>query len=499
MSENRRAIRTRQDVYARERVAAPDARSLLSIHSAGSGANSRIELASIIEYSNDAIFSRTFDGIVTTWNAAAQRIFGFTADEIIGRTSSVLLPRGHHDEFLKLVTRMRRGRVVEHFETERRHKDGQIIHVSLTLSPVRDMGGRLVGFSTIARDTTAQRRMRDTLARRERELEDLFDEASVGLAIVGRDGQLLRANRAFWELVGHSATEAGRSLKDFHPNTSLLRGLFIRLSQRETLHNFPTELVTCKGETKFVLVDANTFWEHGKFVHSRWFIRDISQRKRLERELLEISERERRGFAHELHDGLGQQLGGIAYLSNVLREKLRERAAPEAADAARVSALMRSAIEQVRRVARGLSPIRPQPEGLMDALRDLAQQTRELFGVRCVFQCGQPVSVHDAELAANLFRIAQEAVNNALKHAQPQRITVRLVQEKNSISLTVLDDGRGISPVSPTRKGLGLRIMHYRSGLIQGTLTVRPRPKRGTEVICAAPCLPLRVVGQDRP
>jgi signal transduction histidine kinase len=247
------------------------------------------------------------------------------------------------------------------------------------------------------------------------------------------------------------------------------------------------ELITRRDETKFVLVDANAFWEKGTLVHSRWFIRDISQRKRLERELLEISERERRGLAQELHDGLGQQLGGIAYLSNVLREKLLERSAPEAGDAARISDLMRNAIEQARRVARGLSPIQPEPEGLRNALRELAEQTTELFGIRCVLDCRRPVPVSDTELAAHLFRIAQEAVNNAVKHAKPRSITIRLAGERNRLTLTVADDGRGIGPISPTRSGLGLRIMQYRCSLIRGTLTVRRRRMRGTEVVCSAP------------
>jgi PAS domain S-box-containing protein len=448
----------------------------------------RGELASIVEHSNDAIFSRTFDGIITTWNAAASRIFGFTTSEIVGRSSRVLLPPGRKDEFRRLVTQMRRGRAVEHFETERMRKDGQCIHVSLTLSPIRDVSDRLVGFSTIARDITVRHQMRDALARRERELEDLFDEASVGLALVDRDGKVIRANRAFAELVNRPVPRVvGRSLKTFHANTAQLKDTLNRLARRQTFHNYPMEFLTRKGETKYVLVDANGFWEKGNFIHSRWFIRDISQRKRLERELLEISERERRRLAQDLHDGLGQQLGGIAYLSNVLRERLLEGGAPEAANAARISSLLRSAIEQVRRVARGLSPIQTEPVGLMHALRELAGQSKEFFGVHCAFDCRRPVPVHDAEVAAHLFRIAQESVNNALKHAAPRSITIRLNRARNRITLTVADDGRGIGPISPKRSGLGLRIMQYRCSLIQGTLTVR-RQKRGTEVVCSAPC-----------
>jgi PAS domain S-box-containing protein len=203
---------------------------------------------------------------------------------------------------------------VEHFETERLRKDGGRIHVSLTLSLVRDSSRRLIGFSTIARDITEQRRVRETLARRERELDDLFEEASVGLVLAAPDGGVLRANRAFLAMLERRAEQVvTQPIKAFHPGVTGLDDLLKRLASRETVHNVATEFLTAKGETRFVLVDADGLWENGRLVHSRWFVRDISRRRQLERELLENSDRERRSFAQELHDGLGQQLGGVAF------------------------------------------------------------------------------------------------------------------------------------------------------------------------------------------
>jgi PAS domain S-box-containing protein len=339
-----------------------------------------------------------------------------------------------------------------------------------------------------ARDVIDQEQTRLALARTERELNDLFQEASVGLVVLSRQGEVLRANRAFLELVDCPESRVvGRSLKRFHPDPVLLGKLLDRVARRQTLHNFATEIRASNRRSKQVLVDANALWEHGRFVQSRWFVRDISQRKRLERELIELSEREKRGFARELHDGLGQQLGGVAYLANVLRDKLAERNVAEANDAARIFSLVRAAIAQTRRVARGLSPIHSDPEGLMEALRELAVQTRELYGIRCRFVCRSRVHVADAGLAAHLFRIAQEATNNALKHAGAKTISVHLKESNGRIHLAVADDGKGIGPISPRRTGLGLRIMQYRASLVQGDLSVERRPVRGTKVVCAAP------------
>ena len=446
------------------------------------------QLAAIVEYSNDAIYSRTFDGTITTWNAAATRIFGYSAEEIVGQTSRRLLPPGKQEELRRLVRRLRGGKIVEHFETERLRKDGSRIQVSLTLSPIRDSSRRLIGFSTVARDISEQSRVRETLARREQELNDLFEQASVGLVLVRPDGRVLRANRAFLSLLDRPSHQVnGAPLGTFHPTPQVVEEMFARLESRETIQSFPTEFLNAKGETRFVIVDADGFWEKGHWMHTRWFVRDISRRRQLERELLENSDRERRIFAHELHDGLGQQLGGVAYLCNVLRESLTQRGAPEAGSATRIFELLRKAIEDTRRMARGLSPIPEEPEGLMDALRELAARTSELQGIRCKVGSRKPVLVSDTAMASHLYRIAQEAVHNAVKHARPRTISILLRLSQGRLILAILDDGHGIAPLSPNRKGLGLRIMQYRTGLMGGTITIVPRPLRGTEVRCTVP------------
>lgn len=445
-------------------------------------------MASIVEHTNDAIFSRRFDGVVTTWNAAAARIFGYAAEEIIGRSSRVLLPPGYKDEYSKLTARLRRGHLVEHFETERVCKDGTRIPVSLTLSAIHDVFGRPIGFSTIARDISEARRMRKALTHREEEMESLFEEASVGLLMVSPDRIVLRSNPALQSMLERNAEDIrGRPLKAFHPEAEVINSLFEQLGRRETIHNFPTEFRTAKGDTRFVRVDATGLWENGRLTGSRWFVRDVTRRHRLERELLETGDRERRRFAQDLHDGLGQQLGGIAYLLNVLREQLDEQALPEADNAAHILDLVRGAIEQTRRLARGLSPIREAPEGLMEALRELADQTCDPRRIQCRFHCSKPAPVHDTFVAEHLFRIAQEAVHNAVRHGQPRRITVSLRRAKTKLTLSVIDDGKGISPLSPNRKGIGLRAMQYRAALIRGMLAVTSRKPRGTKVCLTVP------------
>jgi PAS domain S-box-containing protein len=445
-------------------------------------------LAAIVEHSHDAIFIRTFARIVTSWNNAAAQVFGYDAAEMLGRSSDILLPSGQRDELEGLLSRVRRGEPVPQYEADRCRKDGRRVRVLLRISPIRSSAGRVTGCATIARNITHEEQARQTQPCRERELDMFFDGASIGLLLASPEGVVLRANQAFCALLERNSGQVvGRSLPSFHPDGGTLEDFLRRLLKHETLRNVSAVFHGGRGGIRHVLVDADGLWEEGRLVHSRWFVRDISRRRQLERELLEISDRERRGFAQELHDGLGQQLGGIAYLANVLRQRLIERTAPEVDEATRIFNLVRKAIEDTRRMARGLSPIRDEPEGLMDALWELAAQTSEVLNVRCRLICRKRILVNEPVVASHLYRIAQEAVNNAVKHGRAATITLSLRRRNTRLILTVADNGRGMRSLPPNGKGLGLRIMQYRAGLLRGTLEMRPRPKRGTEIICTVP------------
>ena len=181
-------------------------------------------------------------------------------------------------------------------------------------------------------------------------------------------------------------------------------------------HEFPVEISLSPLET-----------EEGVLVSSA--IRDISERKRLEKTVLEISEREQRRIGQDLHDGLGQHLTGIAFMSKVQEEKLEEKQSPEAADAAKIVELVNDAIRKTRELARGLLPVVSDAQGLMSALRLYASEVKDLFRISCQFQCDAPVLIHDASMATHLYHIAQEAVNNAIRHGHANEIVIRLFPE----------------------------------------------------------------------
>ncbi len=213
---------------------------------------------------------------------------------------------------------------------------------------------------------------------------------------------------------------------------------------------------------------------------------EMAERERLERELLEISEREQRRIGHDLHDSLCQHLTGAALAAKVLEEKLAARSLPEAGDASNVVELVEEGISLSRKLAKGLHPIEMESAGLMQALDELASTNSELFKVCCRFECDSPVLIHDTAASGHLYRIAQESISNAVKHGKAKNINITLETVDDGISLRVKDDGIGLPDVFPKNAGMGLRIMAHRAGMIGAKFSVR-REEPGTVVNCVVP------------
>jgi len=211
---------------------------------------------------------------------------------------------------------------------------------------------------------------------------------------------------------------------------------------------------------------------------------EMKRRKRLEKEILEISEKEQRRIGQELHDSLGQQLTGIAIMSKVLEQKLQPQAPAEAARAAEITQLIGQAINETRQLSRGLHPVALEEDGLMTALQALALTTQNVFGVACTFKCDKPVLVGEASTAVHLYRIAQEAITNAIRHGQATRILVELQADHGRATLSVENDGREFPRRVPQNSGMGLQVMGYRAEVIGGILDVRRGPAGGTRVAC---------------
>ena len=197
---------------------------------------------------------------------------------------------------------------------------------------------------------------------------------------------------------------------------------------------------------------------------------DITERKRLEKTVLEISAHEQQRIGRDLHDGLGQHLTGVAFMSKVLQQKLFEKGLSEASDAEKIVGLVNEAINKTRELSRGLLPVVSQAHGLMTALKQWAGEVEDLFHISCRFHCDEAVPISDVNKATHLYHIAQEAVNNAIKHGRSESIDISLWASNGDGTLLVVDNGRGIQDAPASRTGMGLNIMGYRARMIGGSL-----------------------------
>jgi signal transduction histidine kinase len=211
---------------------------------------------------------------------------------------------------------------------------------------------------------------------------------------------------------------------------------------------------------------------------------EISHRLESEKELVEISNREQRRLGQDLHDGLCQILAGVRLMTEKLQERLSSQASPETSEVARIESRLSEALAQADTISRGLYPVELETNGLESALYEMAEKISKIYPVNCSFENSSPVTWIDTAAAHHLYRIAQEAVINAIKSGKAKRIVIRLGARAKIGILSITDNGVGFQS-SSARQGMGLKIMNYRARMINATLHIRPLPRGGTRVACA--------------
>jgi signal transduction histidine kinase len=280
-----------------------------------------------------------------------------------------------------------------------------------------------------------------------------------------------------------------RRLATFFKAHSAVRGIPIVVLTGHEDESFAMEAVE-RGAQDYLVkgrVDGEILVRSLRYALSRHRImeelrRDIAERQRAEREILDISEREQRRIGQELHDSMGQHLTGTAMLAKALERKLAANFLPEASDAARIVQLVGQAIDETQRLAHSLYPVHLDTADLPGCLRDLASMTEGLFSVSCHFDSSTPVPVSDPDVAIHLYRTVQEAISNSVRHGGAKNIWISLTRGDGRNALAVRDDGTGLPRDVASAKGMGLRIMKYRADTIGAALDVGPAPGGGTLV-----------------
>lgn len=328
------------------------------------------------------------------------------------------------------------------------------------------------------------------------QLGTIFDSVPALILYHDRDGKIIRVNKSGAEIIGESLYKLhGSSVYAWFPDDSQRfheedAWIYAHGQPRLGLLHY---LRNSQGDVRWLRMNKVPFRDRdGHVIGVIVFAVDVSAHKRLEKRLMELRADEQRRLGYDLHDGLGQHLSGILYLSRRLENRLRGQAGPEAESAAEIVKLVKQAIESVRGMSQGLRPLGEGPRALAAALAELARKTRESTGIDCGFEERGTVLLFESDGAEHLFRIAQEAVNNAVRHSGCARIRIRLTQGDDATVLEVADDGRGMPPGAWQRprphgrdpEGLGLGIMEHRAGLMGADFAIEAGPDGGAVVRC---------------
>ena len=445
------------------------------------------ELGAIVEASDDAIFGTALDGTITSWNKGAEKIYGYAENEVVGQPIFILVPIDRQHEASQNLIRLALGEAINNYETVRRRKDGENIHVSLTICPIRNWEGRIVGASAVARDITQSKRIDGALRQSEQRFAAFMDNLPGFAWMKDARGCYTYLNREMARLPPFQGDWLGKTDAELWP--AELASIY-QASDHQVIAGGGAlqtiERYLIDGDERYTLVSKFPMLDPaGAAVLVGGVGIDITERKRLEREILAVSEREQARIGQDLHDDLCQRLAGIQLMGDVLQRDLLSKAKVEAEQAGMIAARIRDAIANTRNIARGLSPVALGSNSLMTALQELADNSAKLFRISCKFRCVGSVTVEDNTVATHLYRIAQEAVTNAVKHGGAKKILIRLAESEDKRILAITDDGRGLTETFLKNKGTGLQIMNYRAATIGASLEIGRAGKRGVYVSCS--------------
>ncbi len=468
----------------------------------------------------DPFATTDLKGRLLECNPAFLDLLGYERAELLGRNSRDVTPRKWHAREKRIVREQVHKRGYSSvYEKEYVRKDGSVVPVEVRTMLVYDDAGCPVGMSAVVRDISERKRTeqalraahdeleqrvrartaeleksRAALARSEeqfRQMANIIDEAF--WLIDAQTWEILYVSPAFYRIWNRSAKTLDQRisgwLASIHPeDRERVAKAFAQGMQTGVPGTITYRLICADGSIRWIESSGSMIRDRaGKPLRAAGVLRDVTERRKLEAEILNAGEAERQRIGRDLHDSLGQSLTGIGYLAEAVRESLARRHQPEAAELQKLSGLIGQTADEAHALAQGLLLADLKRGGLGSALQELAYRTQELFGAACRYAGPAAVPLADAAAAGQLYRIAQEAAANAAKHSRANTIVIRLTNTPAGLHLAVRDDGRGLATTKSRNGGLGLDIMRYRAGLIGAALWIDSTRNRGTTVHCLVP------------
>jgi two-component system sensor kinase FixL len=475
-------------------------------------------LAAIVTSSDDAIVGKTLDGIVTDWNSGAEAIFGYAAAEVIGQSLSMLLPPGQEDEMARILERIRAGERVEHYETRRRRKDGEIIYVSLTISPVWDSNGRLIGASKVARDITAMKRAQIELREREAHYRSVLDTIPDAMIVIDSNGIMRWFSATAERLFGYTPEEAiGRNVSMLMPSPyreqhDTYLAHYFATGERRVIGRGRVVVGRRKDGTTFPMELAVGEMISGGNRSFTGFVRDLTERQEtqqrlqeLQAELIHMSRFTAMGemastLAHELNqpltavasylNGCRRLLDGNESLHNLMLRDAIDRAADQALRAGQIIRRLRQFVSrgESERQVENLAKLIEEASALaLVGVKEAGIRVAFAFDPRVSFVLADKIQVQQVIL--NLMRNAIEAMQETTR----RELTISTAEQPDEmVEISIADTGPGISPEiaaqlfqpfvtsKPQGMGVGLSISRTIVEAHGGRLWAEPNPGGGT-------------------
>lgn len=423
-------------------------------------------------------------------NPACSKLLAYKPDEFPKLNMSDLVASEDFKPFADQITKFIKSGRWQPRDFRFVRKDKSVIFVDLSPALVTLNGKKTLLISF--KDITKRKQMEEALRASEEQFRTLFESAPIGVALLAPNGRYLQVNQTYCSMLRYPANAILKlNLFDvIHPeDTPTTQKLLSELVNAKCDH-FEREVRCCTrdGQALNILLAASAVRNpDGQVRYIVSTALDITEAKRLQNEVIEISEQERCRIGHDLHDGLGQYLSGIALKAKCLQQTLSEVLPSEAAAVDELITLIKIANTRARALAKGLDPGNVEADDLVLALSRLATECEQIFSIQC--NCAfpsQPVPIENGK-AKHLYMIAQEAINNAVKHGKASNVNLELAAQNGTLRLLIRDDGSGFDPSCDPDAGLGLRIMKYRARSIGGNLNIRSQPGKGTQIECVLP------------
>jgi two-component system CheB/CheR fusion protein len=458
-------------------------------------------LATVMVNSSDAILVHDFEGKLTHWNRGAENLYGYSADEALRTNVRRLMSDANWKTYRDILERLQHGEQLSSFESQRIAKDGRVIDVWVTVTTLTDDAGKPTAIAKIDRDITerkkAQAHLEQEVEHRTADLKEsaarlgaILNAPDDAIITINRAGIVESVNAAAVRMFGYSAEEMiGKNVKMLMPPPD--RDRHDQYLKRYLATGDP-HIIGIGREVEARRKDGSTFpvdlsvsevAELGLFTG---ILRDITRRKELEREVVEIAALEQRRIGQDLHDECGQELTALRMFAEALADSLQERSPNDVPIVVKLRDGIAHVLRQVRDISHGLNQSQLKAKDLSTALLDLTVRLEETSGVRCKSTCGEDLGLDDNQ-ASHYYRIAAEAMTNALKHASPKNIDICLESIDHAVVLEIKDDGTGMTK---SDGGLGLRIMRNRAAVIGATLSIGPAKPTGTLVTCTLKTTP---------